>query len=140
MAKSGKSQTVDDVAEGINQFLRERVKLMMAEVGEESQARLRQAVSIPYPPSGPADTGPPALREGKIQEGIEHQQTEPTAGVIRETISSVRFGGNDGVPWFLEGGTKFAAKRPYMTTELNYLSENIVTIAAEKMRILTGVS
>ena len=135
-----KSNSVDDVAEGINQFLRERVKLMMTEIAEESQGRLKQALSTPYPPSGPAHTGPPALREGKLQEGIEHHQTEPEVGIVRETISSVRFGGNDGVPWFLEGGTKFADPRPYMTPEFKYLEENIANIAAEKMRILTGVS
>lgn len=94
--------------------VRGKIASAMAMTSDEVVEKIKHDLSVPYPPSGPAHQGPPAMRTGALRAGV-HGVREMGMDRITDTFVSERVGRHPDVPEWLETGLPNMAPRPYMS-------------------------
>jgi|ERR1035437_1689222 hypothetical protein len=132
--------------DSIQASLRLRLSQIAEEIGQETVVDIKEALGRQYPPSGPANVGPPAHRTGNLQAGVDYTVADLNPTTIRITISSIREpearkGSSymvpewleNGIPESLERGTPRVAPRPYMGPAADRVAETLAQKVATKL-------
>lgn len=120
------------LAEDVVKSILPLVSECMAVVSQNHLIITEQELGTPYPPSGPAFLGPPAMRTGLLREGL-HRTQNVEGGMVVETLISTRSEGYN-VPADLEFGHGDIAPRPYMGPMRDRIEKDYLSELASEMR------